>query len=104
VHATFRCETCNRIEQLAESVVRSDFAAQLADGRIEWRTADYQQDAPLANRYGVGTSCVVLVRMHDGRQAAFKRLDEVWTKVTDPAEFGRYVGGAIREMLAGGGA
>jgi len=104
MHTTFRCLTCNRIEALAESVVKSDFADALAGGRIEWKTLDFQEHDDLAKRYGVGTSTVVVVKTRGGRDVAFRRLDEVWAKVNDPAAFSAYVGGAVREMLAGGGA
>jgi hypothetical protein len=104
MHATLRCFTCNRMESLAESLVKTDFAEALAQGRLEWRTADFQEQHALAGRYGVGTSTVVVVKVRGGREVGFKRLDEVWTKVNDANEFVRYVGGAIREMLGGGGA
>ena len=103
MHTTFRCITCNRIEALAESVVKGDFAEALGAGRVEWKTLDFQEHDDLAKRYGVGTSTVVVVKVRGGREVAFKRLDEVWTKVNDADAFSRYVGGAVREMLAGDG-
>ncbi len=103
MHTTFRCVTCNKIESLTDSIVRSDFAADLAAGRIEWKSVNFQESGDLAARYGVGTSCVVVAKVRGGREVAFKRLDEVWTKVHDPEAFGRYVAGAIRDMRGGGG-
>lgn len=103
MHTTFRCITCNRIEALAESVVKGDFAEALGAGRVEWKTLDFQEHDDLAKRYGVGTSTVVVVKVRGGREVAFKRLDEVWTKVNDADAFSRYVSGAVREMLAGDG-
>lgn len=104
MHTTFRCLTCNRIESQAEAVVKGDFADALAAGRVEWKALNFQEHDDLAARYGVGTSTVVVVKVRGGREVAHRRLDEVWTKVGDADAFSSYVGQAIREMLAGGGA
>ena len=42
LHATFRCATCNRMEALAKDVVETEFADELASGRIAWRSANFQ--------------------------------------------------------------
>ncbi|MHC4564053.1 MAG: nitrophenyl compound nitroreductase subunit ArsF family protein [Planctomycetota bacterium] len=103
MHTTFRCLTCNRIESYTDSLIKSDFAAQLGDGRLEWKAVNFQENEAMAKRYGVGASCVVVVKRRDGREVGFKRLDEVWAKAGDPGEFTRYVSDAIRESLEGGG-
>jgi len=98
-----RCVTCNAIEARADSVLKSRFAAQLADGSLEWKSVDFQEDEAMAKRYGVGVSCLVLVRWRGGKEQAYRRLDEVWAKIGDEDEFARYVGDAVREFLNGGG-
>lgn len=103
MHTTFRCITCNSIEAQTDAVVRSAFAAEATSGRVERKTVNFQERDDLAKRYGVGTSTVVVVKMRGGREVAFKRLDEVWTKVADADAFARYVGDAIRGMMKGGG-
>ena len=99
LHATFRCVTCNTIEKMARALLDARFADALADGRIEWREADFQQQDELAKRYEVVSSCVVVVRIRDGRESGFRRLDEVWTLMSDPPAFDKYVGDAVREAL-----
>jgi len=103
MHSTIRCVTCNAIEARADSVLKSRFAAQLADGSLEWKSVDFQEDEAMAKRYGVGVSCLVLVRWRGGKEQAYRRLDEVWAKIGDEDEFARYVGDAVREFLNGGG-
>ncbi len=102
MHGTFRCATCNRIETLAHDVAHRDFADALADGRLEWRVANFQLEAALAARYGVGASTLVLVRMDGDRERDFRRLDGVWQTVQNAEAFTEYVDGAIREWLEGG--
>jgi hypothetical protein len=101
MHQTFRCVTCNKIEAMTEDLVKTDFAGALQSGRLQFRRADFQEDEALARRYNVASSSVVVVRERDGKDVAFKRLDDVWTQVDKPAEFRAYVGGVLREYLGG---
>jgi hypothetical protein len=101
MHQTFRCVTCNQIEAMTEDLVKTEFAAPLAKGRLQFRRADFQEDEALARRYNVVSSSVVVVRVQDGKDMAFKRLDDVWTLVNKPDAFRAYVGGAIRAYLGG---
>ncbi len=102
LHTTFRCATCNAIEQLARQVVEEDFAAEHAAGKVEWHTANFQKREDLAARYGVASSTVVVVNIENGEEKGFKRLDKVWTLHAEPAAFAEYVGGAVREFLEEG--
>lgn len=99
LHTTFRCVTCNEIERLTKALVETDFADDLAAGKIQWREANFQQDESLAKRYGVVSSCVVVVNIQGGQERDFQRLDDVWTRYQDPADFNGYVGAAIRKYL-----
>jgi hypothetical protein len=99
LHTTFRCVTCNEIERLTKALLETEFADDLTAGRIEWREANFQQDESLARRYEVVSSCVVVVNIQGGHERDFQRLDDVWTRYRDPAEFNGYVGAAIRKYL-----
>jgi len=101
LHTTFRCVTCNEIERLAKSLVETEYAEDLAAGRIEWREANFQQDEALAKRYNVVASCVVVANVEDGRETDFQRLDDVWTRYQNPSDFNQYVGSAIKKYLEG---
>jgi len=97
LHASIRCVTCNAIEKLAKQVLERDFADELQTGRIEWRTANFQEDEDLARRYDIAASIVLVVRLEQGREVAFRKLDKVWTLADDPVAFAAYLGDEIRE-------
>jgi hypothetical protein len=99
LHTTFRCVTCNEIERLARELVETEFAEELASGRIAWREANFQQEPALAKRYEVVSSCVVVANFKGGEESGYQRLDEVWTMYQSPADFNLYVGTAIRQYL-----
>ncbi len=99
LHTTFRCVTCNNIESMAKEVVETRFADALAAGRIEWREVNFQEREDLAKKYDIASSCVVVVKIEDGRETAFQRLDDVWTLVDKPAAFADYMAAAVRNYL-----
>ena len=101
LHATFRCATCNGIEELAKRVVEEDFASEYAVGKVEWRTANFQERTDLAARYGVASSTIVVVDVEGGEEKGFRRLDEVWTLCAQPGALAEHVSGAIRDCLSG---
>ena len=99
LHATFRCATCNTIERMAHDVLDQQFGTALADGRIQWREADFQENVALAKQFDVITSCVVVAKMRGDTVLDFKRLDEVWTLLNDPRKFNFCVSDAVRHFL-----
>ena len=101
VHGSIRCATCNKIEKLARETVQRDFAADLQSGKVQWRTANFQEDEDLAKRYSIASSGVVVVRLKDGREADFKKLDEAWTLVNDSAAFSAYISGEVGVYVNG---
>lgn len=101
VHGSIRCATCNKIEKLAHETVQRDFAAELQSGRIEWRTANFQEDEDLAKRYAIASSGVIVVSVKDGKETGFKKLDQVWTLVNDPLAFSAYISGEVGACVSG---
>lgn len=99
LHTTFRCVTCNTIEKMTQDLLDRQFADALADGRIEWQEADFQENEGLAKRFDVIASCVVVAKMRGEAVLDYKRLDEVWTLLNDAPRFDTYVGDAIRSYL-----
>jgi len=99
MHTTFRCVTCNEIERMAKEVVEKDFAEALAAGHIEWQKVNFQEREDLAKKYDIASSCVVVVRIENGLETGFQRLDEVWPLSEKPAEFADFVGSVIRKYL-----
>jgi hypothetical protein len=105
LHATFRCVTCNTIEKMTRDLLEQRFGEALADGRLEWQEADFQENKNLAMQFNVITSCVVVAKMRGQTVLDYRRLDQVWELLKDGPRFNTYVGDAIRGYLpeVGGG-
>ena len=101
-HMTFRCPECNQIEWFTRELLDTEFAEELAAGRIEFHAVDYMKDPAFARRYNISSSVIVVVRVVDGEEKDFNRLDEVWTKTRNMDDFMDYVRQAILAAMAGG--
>lgn len=99
MHTTFRCVTCNTIERMAKNVVETSFADEMASKHIQWREINFQEREDLAKKYDIASSCVVVVKMENGQETDFQRLDEVWTLSEQPTAFADYLSKAIRKYL-----
>ena len=75
------------------------FAADLASGRIQWRTADLDtpEHAHFVDEFGLYTKSVVLVRLEGGKQIRFDSLSRIWELVYDKEAYIAY----IREEVQG---
>jgi hypothetical protein len=99
LHSTFRCVTCNTIESMTRDLLDSVYSKELSDGTIQWIEADFMQDTALAKQFEVAASCVVVAEIQDGAVRDYKRLDDVWTRMQNPASFNAYVSDAIDGYL-----
>ena len=102
MHATIRCVTCNSIEAMAAKLIDTTFSKAKRAGRLVWKEVDFQENPDLAKRYDVVSSCIVVVNVRDGKEVAFKRLDDVWLLADKPQQFNDYVARAVEEYLKGG--
>lgn len=102
-HATVRCETCNNIEKMTHELLEAKFKKELADGRIEWRVFNFQENEVLAKEFDVTTSGVIVALMNGNKVADYERLEEVWTLINDPLDFNSYLEKAILKRLSSSG-
>jgi hypothetical protein len=101
-HASYRCLTCNLVESTARKLVETNFADAIQTGRLQWRTANFQEDEDLAQRYSVGANMLVVVRLRDGKEVAHRRLDRVMELIHRNDEFADYVLAGVQDILEGG--
>lgn len=100
LHGTFRCETCNSIEEQARRAIQEDFAAEMAGGRLSW--AEHNIDKDEFAHYGEAfalTSASLVLSDGRGAEGRWKNLERTWELVGDPAAFREYVSGETRAFL-----
>lgn len=99
MHAMFRCVTCNKIEEQAQKLTKSEFSDQLSSRKIEWVEVNFQENHALATKFDVVSSCVVVAVVKNGHIESFERLDKVWTLLDKQDEFNAYIRTAIQKAL-----
>lgn len=101
-HGTLRCTTCVQVEQGAEAAIRGDFAKDLVDGSLAWRSVNIRvpENRHFAAEYDVASWGLVLVEYLGGRPRKWRNLSLAGELVrADPAMFRRYVAAEVRAFL-----
>jgi hypothetical protein len=100
-HGNTRCPTCRTIESFAEEAVKSGFAEEIRDGRVEWRVLNYEEPAnkPFVDQYEILAPIVVLSKYDSGQETRWARLDEVWNLTDDKEAFVAYVQKEAKTLL-----
>lgn len=102
-HGNTRCITCKKIESFAKSAIENSFADELKTGKIEFRAVNIEEpkNEHFVQDYQLVTRSVVLSRIRNDKQDAWKNLDQVWNLVRDPEAFQRYVVAETKQLLGG---
>jgi hypothetical protein len=92
-HRTIRCPTCLRMGSYTEEAVKSKFADQLKDGKLEFHFIDFQdkKNEELTKGYKVSGPALVVAKVEDNKVKEYKNLKDIWAKNTDKAAFMKYV-------------
>jgi hypothetical protein len=100
-HRTIRCVTCLKFEELTERALRGGFADELASGRLAWRVMDFEEseNEPLATKYDVFESSVVVSKLAGEREVEWKKLEDIWGLVEYEGAFIQYVQSEVAAYL-----
>jgi hypothetical protein len=100
--ANVRCAACRTLEACSCEVVDQRFAAEAADGRVQWRAIDYQSpgNEHWLPDYQLLTGGVVLVQFREGRPQRWVALTETWNMTADRDALSKYLEERIRAFQA----
>lgn len=100
-HGNFRCPTCLAIEQLSRQAIEKNFQSQLKDGTLMFLpiNADEPENRHFIEDYQLVTRSLVISKVQNGKQIAWKNLDKVWQLVRNEEKFERYVTDEIDKYL-----
>ena len=82
--------------------IRSYYAAELSDGRLEWQLINFDQpeNKHYIKDYGLADKSLVLVREEDGKTVRWKNVEEFWEfDENQKQEFVSLVQGLIADFL-----
>jgi len=81
--------------------LHNTFSEELADGRLEWKVINVDEPANehFIKDYQLYSKSIVIVKMQDGKQLAWKNLDEIWKLVRNKDDFINYIQTQVRDYL-----
>lgn len=92
-HRTQRRPTCLKMGAYSEEAVKSGFAQQIKDGKVEFHFVDFQDErnAVLTRGYKVAGPTLIVAKIAGNKVAEYRSLTEIWEKVGDRTAFIEYV-------------
>ncbi len=101
-HPNQQCETCKKIEKLTHEVLEKSFAAELKDGRVEWRVVNFEEPGNtfFVDKYNLVSTSIVVVDGRPGKGRAGKDYrQKVWELANEQKAFKDFIRGAVQEAL-----
>lgn len=102
-HTTFRCRSCNMIEQFTKEAVESGFAEELKKGLVEMKVINVEEkgNEHFAEEYKLYTKSVIISDVRNGKEASWKNLEKVWQLLGDQDKFKEYIQTEVKTSLKG---
>jgi thioredoxin 1 len=102
LHWTVRCHSCLTIEATAQQALATAFAAELADGGLEWHAHNMElpEYSHLDRAFELSTSSLVLAESGGDGFTRWKVLEKTWDLVETPWDLETYVVNETRAFLA----
>jgi hypothetical protein len=102
-HRTLRCQTCLAIEANIDEAVRTCFADELKEGRLQWRPMNIElpENAHFEEDFALEFNSAILVQLKDGVTASWTNLERVWDLLEAKKEFVEYIRENVEPALAG---
>ena len=92
-HGNYRCPTCMTIERYTRESIEANFAKELKNGQIEFRSinVDLPADNHYVKDYKLFTKSVIVSQIVQGKEQRWKNLQKVWELIHHEADFKAYV-------------
>ncbi len=98
---TYRCRSCNFIENTTKAAIEQNFADQIKNGSMVFKTinVDENQNKHFVNKYGLYTKTVVVSSVKNGEELKWKNLDQIWNLIGQDESFKVYIANEIKAFL-----
>jgi hypothetical protein len=100
-HGTMRCPTCHKLEQYSKEAIESNFKAELASGKLEFKAVnvDEKNNEHYIRDYQLYTKSLVISLVKDGKEVKSRNLEKTWEYVGNKQRFFDYVTQEIKSFL-----
>jgi hypothetical protein len=101
-HRTQRCPTCLKMGSYAEEAIKTGFATELKEGKVEFHFIDFQdkKNEALTKGYDISGPTLIVAKVVDNQVKDRKNLKDMWTKVRgEKAAFLAYVQDNVKDAM-----
>ena len=98
-HRVPGCPACQKMNAYSEETVKSAFAKDFKEGKVEFHAIDFEdpKNAALTQGYKVTSPTLIVAKVAGNKVADYKNLTEIWAKVGDKKAFLDYVQAGIKD-------
>ncbi|MFC1632411.1 nitrophenyl compound nitroreductase subunit ArsF family protein [Candidatus Omnitrophota bacterium] len=100
-HSNARCLTCHNMEEYAKEAIKKNFAKELEDGRLVFKTVNVEEkeNEHFVDDYQLYTKALIISQIKDEKENQHKNLTKIWEYVRNKDRFVEYVTNEIRDYL-----
>ncbi len=100
-HGTVRCQTCLNVESYTNEALKTYFADDLADGKLEWRVVNREEppNEHFVQDYQLYSQALIIADSIPGKPSEWKNLEAIWDHAGDKAAFIEYVRTEVDQYL-----
>lgn len=104
-HQTFRCMSCQMMEETAARAIEEHFGPQIETGQVVWMPVniDEPEGKVLRQQFEAQATDLVLARMENGVCKESKKLEELAGLMDRPEAFSKYLVDEVSACLGGSG-
>lgn len=102
-YTTYRCHSCNLIEQYTRDAVQNGFSEEIQNEQVEFSGVNIQepQNEHFIQDYQLAFKTVVMSKIVNGEEVDWKKLDQVWEYLRDQNQFTSFIQNEVRVYLEG---
>ena len=100
-HGTYRCPSCETIEEWSHEAIKNSFQDELKNGRLVWKALNVEeaQNRHFIKDYSLCTKSLIISEMNGEKEVRWKNLDKVWQLLRNQEKFFSYVEGEIKKYM-----
>ncbi len=100
-HGSFRCYTCNLMENYSREAIETNFKDPLAAGKLEFKAVNVEDrgNEHFVNDYKLYTKSLILSMVKDGKEVKSKNLDKIWELARNKQKFVDYLTNEINGFM-----
>jgi len=100
-HSTYRCVTCLDIENEARAIVETEFAEELAAGKLRWSAINMEEERTYISQYDLAMPSLVLIRKVGDEVVDWITLHDTWSNIRSSTRFTAYIIDGFQEFMEG---